>query len=83
MINLSSRGLLDIRAGDWKYIDGLGSGGFSQPSKMPKVKGGPDGQLYNLADDPGETKDLAAARPEIVARLEAELKRLSEAGRSR
>lgn len=26
--------------------------------------------LYNLADDPGETKDVAAAHPEIVARLQ-------------
>lgn len=26
--------------------------------------------LYNLADDPGETRDLAAAHPDIVARLQ-------------
>lgn len=29
--------------------------------------------LYNLKDDPGETRDLAAAHPEIVARLQQEV----------
>jgi arylsulfatase len=28
--------------------------------------------LYNLKQDPGETRDLARANPEIVARLQAE-----------
>jgi arylsulfatase A-like enzyme len=28
-------------------------------------------ELYDLASDPGETRDLAAARPEVVARLQA------------
>jgi hypothetical protein len=33
----------------------------------------PPGQLYNLADDPRETKNLAAGKPEIAARLKQEL----------
>ena len=32
--------------------------------------------LYNLASDPGETQDLAAREPEIVAKLQAEAARL-------
>ena len=28
-------------------------------------------ELYNLKDDPGETKDVAAAHPDIVARIES------------
>lgn len=39
--------------------------------------GGPDEpQLYDLATDPGEEHDLAAARPEVVERLTRELERL-------
>ena len=44
-----------VRQGDWKLL--IDAGGFS-----PLF-------LFNLRDDPGERKDLAAAHPEIVARL--------------
>jgi hypothetical protein len=30
--------------------------------------------LYNLASDPGEANDVAAAHPDIVAKLRAEAK---------
>jgi arylsulfatase len=32
-------------------------------------------ELYNLAEDPGETKDVSAQYPEIVQRLERVLRR--------
>jgi hypothetical protein len=32
-------------------------------------------ELYDLKADPGETRDLAAAHPEVVARIEAMLAR--------
>ena len=83
MINLSSRGFRDLREGDWKYIDGLGSGGFTQPSRIKAAKGQPKGQLFNLAADPREENDLAVKHPEIVARMRAKLKQLEAAGRSR
>ena len=41
------------------------------------------GQLYHLATDPGETKNLSAARPEIVAELKALLEQSKSSGRSR
>jgi uncharacterized sulfatase len=44
-----------VRAGDWKLI-------------VP-VKDGARPELYDLAKDPGETKDLAANEPERVGRL--------------
>lgn len=31
----------------------------------------PDGQLFNLVDDPGETIDVAAQHPDVVRRLDA------------
>lgn len=67
---------MTVREGDWKLIEGLGSGGFSKPSRIKPEKGGPTGQLYNLKDDPGETKDLFSEKPEIVDRLRAVLVRL-------
>ena len=57
-IHHSSRGLFAIRSGDWKLIDGHGSGGFTQPRYLQDSE--EDGQLYNLATDPQETKNLFA-----------------------
>ncbi len=64
-------GVLSVRAGDWKLIPILGSAGFSKPARIKPEPGGPSGQLYNLADDPSETKNLFAEKPDIVARLTA------------
>lgn len=61
--------LFAIRVGEWKFIPQLGSGGFTKPSKVQPKPGEPAGQLYNLASDPGETKNLHAEEPEIVAQL--------------
>ena len=68
---------MTIRSGDWKLIDRLGSGGFTQPKT---VKPGPDdpiGQLYNLKEDRAETTNLYAKHPEIVARLTAEMNKIT------
>ena len=68
-----------IREGPWKLIPHLGSGGFSKPRRIKPVKGGPRGQLYNLADDPSETKNLWSEKPDVVRRLTALLERLRRA----
>ena len=39
-------------------------------------------QLYNLAEDPGETKNLATEQPERVAKMKALLEKLITNGRS-
>ena len=78
-----SAALMTFRSGDWKLITGLGSGGFSKPNRVKPESGDPDGQLYNLAEDLGETTNLYAKHPEIVARLAAELKKVVDEGRSR
>ncbi|MCP3918639.1 MAG: sulfatase-like hydrolase/transferase [bacterium] len=57
-----------VRAGRWKLITHLGSGGFSRPRKLEPA-GELKGQLYDLEADPGETTNLWSAKPEIVARL--------------
>jgi len=75
-ISQSSQGLLSIRRGPWKLIAGKGSGGWTKGHDEHP------GQLYNLADDLGETTNLYAARPEIVAELTSLLQKQVEAGRS-
>lgn len=72
-----------IRSGDWKLINQLGSGGFSQPKAINPGPGDPAGQLYNLRDDLAETNNLYLKHPEIVARLEAEMQRIVNAESSR
>lgn len=77
------KGNLFIRKGDWKLIPFLGSGGFSKPSKIKPAQGDPAGQLYNLADDPGETNNVYAAHPDIVKDLTDDTNRLRDQGHSR
>jgi arylsulfatase A-like enzyme len=67
----SSQGILAIRLGVWKLIPHLGSGGFTKPATQKPAPGDPAGQLYNLADDPGETKNLYAEQAQVVQRLTA------------
>jgi arylsulfatase A-like enzyme len=49
-----------VRAGRWKLRHAFDSGKNSDPTRL---------ELYDLAADPGETRDLAAAHPEVVQRL--------------
>ncbi len=70
LVMKSGSGLMTVRAGNWKLINGLGSGGFSKPSKRKPQPGEPEGQLYNLSADPGETNNLYQDNPDIVQRLQ-------------
>ena len=73
MVHQSSRGLFAYREADWKYIDGLGSGGFTAPA-MPKPQpGGPTGQLYHLSKDPLESKNLYSQEPTRVQEMKQAL----------
>ena len=80
---------LAIRRGDWKFLDYQGSGGNKYAANFELAKfilpeAGPDapGQLYNLADDPGETENLYQKHPEIVGQLKALLEQTKQSGRS-
>ena len=74
----SVAGHMSIRSGPWKLINKLGSGGFSRPQHVKPSVDGPQGQLYNLDDDPRETQNLWLQHPEIVKRLQAELARIRQ-----
>ena len=75
-------GMFAIRQGDWKLILGRGSGGFTLPQYFPPKKGEPEGQLFNLANDPSEAHDVYNDHPEIVKRLTALLEDYQRKGRS-
>jgi arylsulfatase A len=81
-VHHSLNGMFAIRQGPWKLILGRGSGGFSQPQTLVPAPGEPEGQLYNLYDDPGETTNLYLNHPGIVARLQTLLSRYQDSGRS-
>ncbi len=80
---------LAIRKGPWKYLDHVGSGGNNYDNdrmaafRIPETAPGAPGQLYNLKDDPGETKNLFYENPEIVAELKSLLEASKASGRSR
>ncbi|MDR1202586.1 MAG: arylsulfatase [Tannerellaceae bacterium] len=58
LIYISSSGKLAITKGDWKFIDCIGSGGFTAPSNPKPYPNSPKGQLYNLRNDPAEFFNL-------------------------
>lgn len=71
-----------IRQGNWKLIDGLGSGGFSAPAMEKPKPGGPKGQLYNLTKDPAEKVNLYDRESGMVKRLSALLAKYKQQGHS-
>ncbi len=70
-ISHASSGLPSLRKGSWKIIFGEGGGGYG-----PKPGAARAGQLYDLASDPGETKNLWEEKPALVAELTAAMERL-------
>ena len=74
LIHHSAQGMFAVRQGMWKAVFGLGSGGFTDPAFIEPSADGPQGQLYDLAEDPGETTNLWQQRPDKVDELRAVLR---------
>lgn len=83
VVSISSRGVRTIQGGQWKLIEALGSGGFTDPVSIEPEHGGPEGQLYNLKEDPAETNNLWLDHPEVVRQLKQTLSEYERDGRSR
>jgi arylsulfatase A-like enzyme len=84
LVHHSLVGAYAIRKGEWKLIEAnLGSGGFSMPNRVKPEPGGPQGQLYNLEDDPKESTNRWLDEPDKVKELQAELDTIRDSGRSR
>ena len=76
VVHHSISGKFAIRQANWKLELCAGSGGWTKG-------GGPDSpQLYDLTADPGETKNLAKEKPELVAKLTKLLEEYVANGRS-
>ncbi len=73
VVHESSHGLFAVRKGDWKLIEGRGSGGFSPPVTYTPKPGEARGQLYNMQIDPSETDNLYLENPAVVRELQVEL----------
>ena len=76
-VSSSIRGIPAVRSGSWKYIPAPDSGGWGTGGDQSQPV-----QLYNLADDIGETMNLADTMPEKVAEMKALLEKLITDGRS-
>jgi arylsulfatase A len=70
-VHHSISGMFAITSGQWKLIDGKGSGGWSPGGETDPAAG----QLYDLKNDPGETVNLFDRNPDITRDL---LKQLND-----
>ncbi|BDD07374.1 arylsulfatase (plasmid) [Aureibacter tunicatorum] len=76
LINHSAKGQFALRQGNWKYIDGQGSGGWTSNDT-------PDQQLYNLHEDLYEQEELSEKYPDRMNSMKQELEKIKSAKGSR
>jgi arylsulfatase A-like enzyme len=80
VIHHSLHGMFAVRSGPWKMIEGMGSGGFTEPRFWSPGPDDPQGQLYNMEDDPRENLNLWQRRADVVDRLQSEMARARQRG---
>ncbi len=79
-VSCSMSGVPSLRSGPWKLIAAAtGAGAFN---KQAGAEPATPVLLFNVGDDLGETKNLAAEQPARVAEMQALLERLIADGRS-
>ena len=77
-VSCASSGVPALRDGQWKYIAGPGSGGWGKGGDQSQPV-----QLYDLASDIDESKNLAEAEPVRLSAMQALLEQIIRRGRSR
>jgi len=82
IIHHSATGHFAIRDGNWKLNMFRGSGGSLQPRFIQPENGEPPYELYNIAEDPGESNNLYHDHPSIVKQLEKRITDIIQNGRS-
>lgn len=83
VVHHSINGSFAIRQGKWKLELCPGSGGWSAPKPgSPETEKLPPIQLYDLSTDIGETRNVQAEHPEIVAKMTKLLEKYIADGRS-
>ena len=76
-VSCSIQGTPSVRMNQWKYIPARGSGGWGKGGDQSQPV-----QLYILADDLGESRNLAVKNPKQVGMMKALLEKLIVQGRS-
>lgn len=80
LVHHSAAGKFAIREGNWVFIDDPRGGDLPEPDWFRAERGYVDhdhpGELFNLADDLAEARNLYTEHPEIVRRLSAKLERV-------
>ena len=79
----SAAGVFALRAGDWKLIERNESLTAATKAKQTKADLENQNQLYNLAEDPAESKNLWADWPDLVKRLSELLAKAKQDNRTR
>jgi len=88
LLTQSFRGEFQIRQGNWKYLDHMGSGGNNYDIKymkkyaLPETAKDASGQLFNLESDAGETTNLFFTEADKREELQELLQHLKSSGRS-
>jgi hypothetical protein len=88
LLTQSFRGEFQIRQGNWKFLDHMGSGGNRYTNNMMKKYALPEtaptatGQLFDLTRDPGETTNLFFTEAAKRQELQSILKTSKSSGRS-
>ncbi len=83
VVHHSINGMFSIRQGEWKLAFCHGSGGWGAPKETDASERGlPSLQLYNLNEDPSETKNVYAEHANIVEQLTKLLDQYIANGRS-
>lgn len=77
-VHHSLSGMFALRMGDWKMIEGRGSGGFTRPKFFKVEPGDPTGQLYHLATDAQEQHNQWNKESELVDSMTAVLDQVRE-----
>jgi arylsulfatase A-like enzyme len=75
-------GSLSVIAGRWKYVAPSQGPAYNKNTNI-ETGNHPEPQLYDLAEDPGERRNLASQFPDKVAELAALLAQIRQGRRSR
>lgn len=80
VVHHSINGTFSLREGDWKIVFGNGSGGRQKPIGRPFEE---PFFLFNLKNDPSETKNIIDKHPDVAVRMKKKLDEIIQGNGSR
>jgi arylsulfatase A-like enzyme len=79
---IEQAGTLSVIRGRYKYIESSDGPRMNVPTNI-ELGNDPHPQLYDIVDDIGEKRNIAAEHPEVVEELDKLLRKIKSAGRTR